>query len=105
MVHSVGLDVFQKTMTICVVDPDGNILWPLDPSKEKRIFDLFVEIGTEPHVDYLCAGGRTRVLDFAIFDSPVETFDLCVREMTEVHRIRRDDELKFSFLPNQSTRG
>lgn len=77
----------------------------LDPSKEKRILDLFVEIGTEPHVDYLCNGGRTRVLDFAISDSPVEIFDLCVRVLTEVHRIRRDDELEFSFLPIQSTRG
>lgn len=77
----------------------------LDPSEEKRIFDLFAEIGTEPHVDYLSQGGRKRVLDFAISDSPVEIFDLCVRVLTEVHRIRGDYELKFSFHPIQSTRG
>ena len=71
----------------------------LDPSEEKRVLDLFVEIGTEPHVDYLSNWGKVRVLSFAISDSPVEIFDLCVRVLTEVHRIRGDDELNFSFIP------
>ncbi len=77
----------------------------LDPSEETRVFDLFAEIGTEPHVDYLANWGQARILEFAISDSPVEIFDLCVRVLTEVHRIRRDDELKFSIHPIQSTRG
>lgn len=77
----------------------------LDPSEESRVLDLFAEIGTEPHVDYLSNGGRKRILSFAISDSPVEIFDLCVRVLTEVHRIRGDDELNFRFLPIQSTRG
>ena len=77
----------------------------MDPSEEKRILDLFAEIGTEPHVDYLSNWGKVRVLEFAISDSPVEIFDLCVRVLTEVHRIRSDDELKFSFHPIRSTRG
>jgi transposase len=37
MVHSVGLDVSQKTTTICVVDAGGKILWrgdcPTDPDR------------------------------------------------------------------------
>ena len=76
-----------------------------DPSEEKRILDLFAEIGTEPHVDYLSNWGKRRILEFAISDSPDEIFDLCVRVLTEVHRIRSDDELKFSFLPIRSIRG
>ena len=76
-----------------------------DPSEEKRILGLFAEIGTEPHVDYLSNWGKVRVLEFAISNSPVEIFNLCVRVLTEVHQVRRDDELKFSFLPIRSTRG
>ena len=77
----------------------------LEPSEDKRILDFFNELGTEPHVDYLSNWGQVRHLEFAISDSPVEIFDLCVRLMTEVYRIREDDELKFSILPNRSTRG
>lgn len=112
-------DWSAETITICYTDDAlslrrnsdasfamGFFAHPrLDPSEEKRILDLFAEIGTEPHVDYLSNWGRTRSLSFAISDSPAEIFDLCVRVLTEVHGIRGDDELKFNFVPNRLERG
>jgi len=50
MVHSVGLDVSQKTTSICVVDSDGNSLWrgvcATDPDRIEA--SVRIHVGAEP---------------------------------------------------------
>jgi hypothetical protein len=37
-----------------------------DPHEASKILTLFAGMGVQPHVDYLCDRGRTRVLEFSI---------------------------------------
>jgi hypothetical protein len=51
-----------------------------------------------PLRDYLADGGRTRLLAFELPPSADDVIAICRRLFLEIHRIREDDGLVFSFL-------
>ena len=69
-----------------------------DPHEASRILTLFAGIGVQPHVDYLCNGGRTRVLEFSIPSEQESIVHLCRRVLKEVYSMRRGDVLEYHPL-------
>ena len=70
----------------------------LDPHEASKILTLFEGIGVQPHVDYLCDRGRTRVLEFSIPSDQESVVDLCKRVLAEVYSMRRGDVLEYHPL-------
>ena len=62
-----------------------------DPHEASRILTLFAGIGVQPHVDYLCDGGRTRLLEFSIPSEQELVVHLCRRVLAEIYSMRRGD--------------
>ena len=69
-----------------------------DPHEAAKILTLFAGIGVQPHVDYLCDRGRTRVLEFAIPSAQESIVDLCRRVLVDVYTMRRGDVLEYHPL-------
>ena len=69
-----------------------------DPHEATRILTLFADIGVQPHVDYLCDRGRTRVLEFSIPSDQESIVHLCRRVLAEVYSMRRGDVLEYHPL-------
>jgi hypothetical protein len=69
-----------------------------DPNQDNKILSLFGSIGVQPAVDYLCNGGRTRVLNFPVSSERDSIVDLCRRVFTQVYAMRRGDLLNYRFL-------
>lgn len=70
----------------------------LDPDEDSKILSLFADIGVQPVVDYLCDGGRTRVLQFPIPSDPDAIVALCRRVLAEVYSMRRGDVVEYHPL-------
>ena len=68
------------------------------PNEDNKILSLFGSIGVQPAVDYLCNGGRTRVLNFPIASERDSIVDVCRRVLTEVYAMRRGDLLDYHSL-------
>jgi len=66
-----------------------------DPHEASKILTLFASIGVQPHVDYLCDRGRTRVLEFSIPSEQESIVHLCRRVLAEVYSLRRGDVLEY----------
>ena len=66
-----------------------------DPEEDPRILSLFRSLGVQPHVNRLFDRGRTRELQFPIPSERDAIVQLCVRVLTEVHSMRRDDVLDY----------
>jgi hypothetical protein len=66
-----------------------------DPNEASRILTLFAGIGVQPHVDYLCDRGRTRVLEFSSPSEHQSIVALCRRVLAEVYSMRRGDVLDY----------
>jgi len=69
-----------------------------DPNEDNKILSLFGSIGVQPAVDYLCNGGRTRVLNFPVATKRDSIVDLCRQVFTQVYAMRRGDRLDYHFL-------
>lgn len=69
-----------------------------DPHEARKVLSLFASIGVQPHVDYFCNGGRTRVLEFSIPSKHESIVDLCRRVLAEVYSMRRGDVLDYHPL-------
>jgi hypothetical protein len=69
-----------------------------DPNEDRKILSLFGSVGVQPAVDYLCNGGRTRVLTFPVVSERDSIVDLCRRVLTAVYAMRRGDLLDYHFL-------
>jgi len=69
-----------------------------DSHEASKILTLFSGIGVEPHVDYLCDRGRTRVLKFSIPSEQELIVHLCRRVLGEVYSMRRGDVLDYHPL-------
>ena len=69
-----------------------------DQDEASRILTLFAGIGVQPHVDYLCDRGRTRVLGFSIPSEQESIVHLCRRVLAEVYSMRRGDVLEYHPL-------
>jgi hypothetical protein len=69
-----------------------------DPHEAAKILMLFAGIGVQPHVDYLCDRGRTRVLEFGIPSEQQSIVDLCRRVLVDVYSMRRGDVLDYHPL-------
>jgi hypothetical protein len=69
-----------------------------DPDHAAKVLSLFAGFGIQPHVDYLCDGGRTRVLEFSIPSEHELIVDLCRRVLGEVYSMRRGDVLDYQPL-------
>ena len=62
-----------------------------DPNEASRSLALFEGIGVQPHGDYLCDRGRTRVLEFSIPSEPESIVQLCKRVLAQVYSMRRGE--------------
>ena len=69
-----------------------------DPYGAGKVLSLFAGIGVQPHVDYLCDGGRTRVLKFSIPSEHESIMALCRQVLAEVYSMRRGDVLDYHPL-------
>ena len=69
-----------------------------DPHEASKILALFAGIGVQPHVDYFCDRGRTRVLEFSIPSEQESIVHLCRRVLAEVYSMRRGDVLEYHPL-------
>lgn len=69
-----------------------------DSHEASKILTLFSGIGVQPHVDYLCDRGRTRVLEFSIPSEQESIVHLCRRVLGEVYSMRRGDFLEYHPL-------
>jgi len=77
----------------------GFFAHPRDDSHEaSKILTLFADIGVQPHVDYQCDRGRTRVLEFSIPSEQESIVHLCRRVLGEVYSMRRGDVLDYHPL-------
>jgi hypothetical protein len=68
------------------------------PDEAGKLLSLFAGIGVQPHVDYLCDRGRTRVLEFSIPNEQESIVHLCRRVLAEVYSMRRGDVLDYHPL-------
>lgn len=69
-----------------------------NPDEDSRILSLFAGMGVKPLVDYVCDGGRTRVLQFPIPSGRDAIVAHCKRVFMELHSMRRGDVLDYHFL-------
>ncbi len=69
-----------------------------DPHEASKTLTLFAGIGVQPHVDYLCGRGRTRVLEFLIPSEQESIVHLCRRVLAEIYSMRHGDVLDYHPL-------
>jgi hypothetical protein len=71
----------------------------LDTGREARIRSMFAAEHARTTKDYLCNGGRTRVLELAMPRSESLALELSGRLLREVYGLTSDDELVIHSHP------